>query len=251
MGLRAVRHADLYLTVALAVAFGVLGVFDVVDTGALAGATLTTLGVLALSLLNGRAQVHRLAATTAELAGATREHLNGRVPAGRALAVSTSGSDVELDRARDVRIIGVTLGRTLRNHVATLQSLLDDGAAVRIALIGAGGETVREAARRSAVGDTPEIFTHRLDATHDLLRRLVPGPGRLEIRELAFVPSFGMIAVDPDTADGHLHVDIYSHRPGRPEPALTLHAGRDGRWYEHFADEFDQIWAAGRPVANR
>ena len=244
MGFRAARHADLYLTVVVALVLGVLGVFDVVDAGVLAAATLTTLGVLALSLLNGRVQMHRLAATTAELTA----HLDGRVPAGRVLAVSRSGADVDLDHARDIRIVGVTLGRTLRNHVGTLQRRLDEGAVVRIALIAPGGEAVREAARRSAVGDTPEIFEHRLGATRDLLRRLSPGPGRLEIRELAFVPSFGMIAVDPQEAGGHLHVDIYSHRTGCPEPALTLEAARDARWYRHFADEFDQIWSAGRPV---
>jgi len=251
MSSRAVRHADLYLTVAVASVLGVLGVLDVVDSRVLAGATLTTLGVLAWSLLHGRAQMHRLSAATAELTAATREHLAGRVAVDRVLRVSRSGADVDLDAARDIRILGVTLGRTLRNHHGTLQRRLDAGAVVRIALIGGDGEAVREAARRSAVGDAPEVFEHRLHTTRDLLRRLSPGPGRLEIRELGFVPSFGMLAVDPDDAEGHLHVDIYSHRPGRPEPALTLHAGRDGHWYRHFAGEFDQVWAAGRPVEDR
>ena len=139
MSLRAVRHADLHLTVAVALVLGVLGVFDVVDSRVLAGATLTTLGALAWSLLHGRAQMHRLSAATAELTTATREHLSERDAVDRVLGVSRSGADVDLDAARDIRIIGVNLGRTLRNHHGTLQRRLDVGAVVSIALIVGGG----------------------------------------------------------------------------------------------------------------
>ena len=43
-------------------------------------------------------------------------------------------------------------------------------------------------------------------------------------------------------------MDIYSHAFGGTEPTLTLQPGRDHLWYQHFLGEFDQIWAAGRPV---
>jgi hypothetical protein len=65
---------------------------------------------------------------------------------------------------------------------------------------------------------------------------------------LDFVPAFGLVAIDPGAAEGRIHVEIYSHRSGAFEPVLPLHADTDGRWFRHFAAEFDRIWAVGRPV---
>jgi hypothetical protein len=159
--------------------------------------------------------------------------------------------DLDLGGADDIRILGVTLGRTVRNHHAALQQRLEAGATVHIALIAPHAATVAEAARRSTVADHPEVFEHRLRPTLDLLddlaERAASGPGRLEVRLLDFVPAFGLVAVDAGTPHGQVRVDIYSHRCGTPEPMLPLHADRDVRWFRHFVAEFDRVWAAGRP----
>ena len=108
----------------------------------------------------------------------------------------------------------------------------------------------REAARRSTIPSSPEIFAHRLQPSAALVRELAAsaGPGRLEVRLLDFVPSTGRLMTDPDGVHGRVRVDIYSHRFGADEPALRLHADRDPVWYGHFRREFEQIWAAGRPA---
>ena len=248
MATRITRNLDLHLTILAAVALGIAGVLDLATPSVLAGATLTTLGVLAMGSLAGRTELRSLTRTAAELTAVTQEHLTGRTGADRLLEVSGAGLD--LDDAADIRIVGVTLARTLRNHVGTLQSRLRAGATIHIALIDPDGDAVGEAARRSLVADSPEIFTHRLHSTFDLLRRLAVttgSTGRLEVRVLGFVPSFGLVAVDPGLARGRLHVDIYAHGAGGPEPAMVLHAERDHTWYRHFAGEFDRIWAAGQP----
>ncbi|MFI7543501.1 hypothetical protein [Actinoplanes sp. NPDC049599] len=241
------RALDLVLTVALALAVGVLGAFDVVGPAVTGGATLTTLGLLAASTLHGRSSLGALTRTVAELG----RNLSERAGADRLLTASTSGVDLDLDAADDVRALGVTLARTLRNHHAVLRRRLDAGATVRIALIAPRAETVAEAARRSTIADRPMIFEHRLRPTLDLLDDLAEhaaaGPGRIEVRLLDFVPAFGLLAIDADTPHGQLRVDIYSHRCGTPEPALPLYADRDVRWFRHFVAEFDQVWAAGRP----
>lgn len=243
-----VRHLDLYLTVAAAVTLGALGALNIIDSGTLAGTTLATLGLLALTTLSGRLQLQALDASIAELTAATHDHLAETAPASRALTAAGGGIGLDLDGARDVRLMGVTLSRTLRHHMDGLQRRLADGAFVRIALVEPGGAAVLEAARRSGMGDTPEIFEHRLRACADLLRRLDPGPGWLEVRRLDFVPSYGLVAADPDRPHGRMRVEIYTHGPATSEPTLTLLADRDGRWFRHFAEEFERIWANGRTV---
>lgn len=242
-----VRQLDLVLTIAVAVVIGVLGALDVVGPAVTGGATLTTLGLLALSSLHGRVAVRTLTHSVRELG----DHVGDRASADRLLSPSTSAVELDLGDAHDIRIVGVTLARTVRNHYAALRDRLAAGATVRIALIEPAAATVLEAARRSTIPDQPEIFEHRLRPTLDLLDALAAqaatGPGRLEVRLLDFVPAFGLVGVDPDTVGGQLRVEIYSHRCGTPEPTLPLYADRDVQWFRHFTAEFDRVWAAGRP----
>jgi hypothetical protein len=241
------RQLDLVATIASSIAVGVLGAFDVVGPAVVSGATLGVLGLLAIGSLHGRSALAGLTDSVRQFG----RHIGDHAAADRLLNPSAAGMDLDLRSARDIRIVGVTLARTLRNHYAVLQQRLEAGATVRIALITPQEDTLAEAARRSTVAGRPEIFEHRLLPTLDLLDALADGaatgPGRLEVRLLDFVPAFGLVAVDPETPDGQARVDIYSHRCGTPEPALPLRADRDVRLCAHFLAEFDSIWTAGQP----
>ena len=238
------RSLDILLTVAVAFSVGTLGILNVASTSVLAGATLATLGVLATGSLTTRAQMRSVSTGLAGLAAPSADRL---------LSVSTSGADADLSAARDIAIVGVTLNRTVRNQMTALQQCVRRGGTVRIAVIDPAGDVTAEAARRSTVPGSPDVFVHRLRPTLDLLARLaaLPGPGRVEIRLLDFVPAVGLLVVDGRTPGGHLRVDVYSHRFGGPEPALHLRAGRDPIWYPHFLAEFEQIWATGRTALCR
>lgn len=239
------RVLDLVLTIAVAIAVGLLGAFDLVGATITGGVTLTTLGLLAASSLHGRSSLGALTRSVTELG----RNLGDHASADRLLTPSTSGIDLDLAAAGDIRVVGVTLARTIRNHHAALRQRLDSGATVRIALIAPQAATLAEAARRSTMADQPAIFAHRLRTTLDLLDdlagRTAAGPGRLQVRLLDFVPAFGLVAVDAEAPDGQVRVDIYSHRGGTSEPTLPLHADRDVRWFRHFVAEFDRVWEAG------
>jgi hypothetical protein len=237
------RSLDLVVTSAVALVVGVLGMLNLAGSSVLAGATLATLGVLAAGSLTARVQMHGLT-------DITRRHFTEPPSADRLLTTSSSGLDVDLSQAWEIGLIGVTLNRTVRNHAVELRECVRRGGTVRIAVIDPDGEVLGEAARRSTSPGATGIFAHRLQPTLDLAATLcaLPGPGRAEVRLLDFVPAVGLVAVDAHQPHGHLHVDIYSHTFGGREPALTLHPGRDHLWYQHFRAEFDQIWAAGRPV---
>ena len=245
------RHLDLSLTAFAAVVIGTMGILNLTGPGVTEGATLATLGVLTAAALAGRLQLHRLHTTTDTLATLTREQLAGPPSADRLLTPARPGVDTDLRTAAEIAIIGVTLGRTLRSHLNDLHGCLNRGGVVRIAVIDPAGGTVAEAARRSTIPESPEIFANRLRPTADLLRELATaaGPGRLEVRLLGFVPATGLLMIDPAETYGQVRVDIYSHRFAAEEPTLPLHAGRDPIWYAHFRREFEQIWSSGRTVS--
>jgi hypothetical protein len=245
MKLAGVRHLDLAITVLITLIVGVLAALNVTGPAVLAGATLSTLGLITVGSLHGRLQQRSLSAAIAELSSLTHEHLRGGV-----LTSSTSGAGLDLSQAADIRILGVTLSRTIRTNFEILQRRLRAGATIQIVLIEPDADVIGEAARRNSLPNAPEIFEHRLQPTFDMLRRLetAGGNGSLEVRLLDFVPAFGLIAVDADGPDGRLYVDVYSHRPGVSEPTIPLSAARDQPWYHHFVEEFDQVWENGRPV---
>lgn len=219
---------EVYLTVTTAIAVGLLSLFNVVDSRAVSAATLSVLALVAFHLTARRP-------TTPEIV----------LPGPPALGGDAVPS---IREARDIRIIGVTLNRTMRTLLHDLEHRLAQGARVQVAIIDPGGGVPREAARRCALPDGARFFEHRLKPTLDLLRYLQAGSGRIEVRLLPFVPAFGLFMVDSATAGGTITVAIYSHRPSGREVLLTLQPSRDQYWYEHFRSEFDQIWAAGRPV---
>lgn len=233
------QSLDLIATLVVSLVVGTLGLLDLAAGPILAGATLTTLGVLAAGTLHSRLQMNGLV----EL---TRRHLVETPPADRLLRRSTAGADADLTGATEIDLAGVTLNRTVRTHAAALARCLRGGGTVRVAVIDPRGAVLAEAARRSTAPDAAEIFAHRLRPTLDLLDDLA-GLGDLRVRLLDFVPAVGLLAIDPRQPGGRLHVDIYSHTFGGPEPALTLRAGPDHLWYQHFLAEFEQIWAAARP----
>jgi hypothetical protein len=245
MKLAGARHLDLAVTVLITLIVGVLAALNVTGPAVLAGATLSTLGLITVGSLHGRLQQRSLSSAIAELSSLTNEHLRGGV-----LTSSTSGTGLDLTEATDIRILGVTLARTIRTNFETLHQRLHAGATIQIVLIEPAAEVIAEAARRNSIPDAPEIFEHRLQPTFDMLRQLeaAGGNGSLEIRLLNFVPAFGLIAVNADGPNGRLYVDVYSHRPGVTEPTIPLSAARDQPWYHHFVEEFDRVWESGRPV---
>lgn len=237
------QSLDLVATLVVSLTVGTLGMLNLADGPIVSGAILTALGILAAGTLHSRDRMD-------DLLKLTRQRLVDRPPADRLLRSSTSGADADLTGATEIGIIGVTLNRTVRNHASAIRQCVRRGGTVRIAVIDPRGEVLGEAARRSTTPDAAEIFAHRLRPTLDLLEDVAatPGGGRLEVRLLSFVPAFGLLTVNGRRPDGRLQVDIYSHAFGGTEPALTLEAGRDHVWYQHFLGEFDQIWAAGRPA---
>ncbi|MEU5907866.1 DUF5919 domain-containing protein [Micromonospora sp. NPDC047467] len=235
----------------MSVTLGLLGLFSVVDADVLGAATLATLGLVAMQSSHNRSQVSTLAAVASELVAETRQRLLDRPSADLLLSVAAPGTDLGVAHATDIRIVGVTLGRTLRSNALVLQRRIEQGALVRIALVEPHSDAVQEAARRAGIPHAPQIFQHRLQPTIDLLRHLAGQcghTGRVEVRLLGFVPAFGLFLVDPDEPHGQMQVDLYSHRLAGIEPTLTLRADRDPQSFRHFEQEFERIWSAGRSL---
>jgi hypothetical protein len=238
------ENLELYITVLLALTLAVLGIFDVVGDKTLVAATLATLGLLAIGTLASRRRVE-------DLSELVRAQGAGGVSAEDFFTKDKPGLREQVRLARDVRILGVTLSRTIRNVIDELQHCVRDGAVVKVALIDPRTGAPAEAAARSTISGQPGVFENRLRPTIDLLVELARTPGatgRVEVRFLPFVPAFGVVQLDAQRANGRIYVDVYSHKSAGGDAVFSLLPHRDGEWYPHFEAEFERVWEAGRPA---
>ncbi|GAA2205812.1 hypothetical protein GCM10009850_012700 [Nonomuraea monospora] len=237
------KNLEIYLTASIALAVGVLGVFDLVNTKVVGAATLATLALVAVNALGPRHQVAELEKQVARLVEA------GGQAGGDFLSGDTTGFDARVAHALELRFVGVTLNRTVRSYVNDLRKALERGASVKVLVIDPAGPVPEEAARRSTIPDQPEVFEHRARSTLYLLRDL-PARDRLEVRLLPFVPAFMMFAADPGDDDGLVHVELGGHRSPGPTPGFTLSNRREHAWCQYFVAEFDRLWEVARDVTD-
>jgi hypothetical protein len=109
--LRHGRNLDLYVTIAVALAVAVLGVSGFVDTEVVGAATLAVLAVLATSGLTGRHHIEEVRTAVDRLVASEA----GDIPAEKFLAPRHADLDSEVASAIDIRLVGVTLTRTVRD----------------------------------------------------------------------------------------------------------------------------------------
>ena len=241
------QDLESYVTVGVAVMVSLLDLFGVVEPSVVSAATLGILALISFNLLNGRRQTRQTEVILARLTRAIRASWS----MDQVVTAADRAGDLEFDRARDIRLVGVTLSRTVRTHLPALTRCLAAGGTVRVVVIDPDSGAEQEAARRSGLPDDAEVYRHRLRPTLDLLHHLASlseARGRIQVRMIRYVPSFGLMMVDPESPGGVARVEIYSHRPGVSEPTLTLTAERDPRWFQHFLTEFHPVWERARPL---
>jgi hypothetical protein len=245
------HNLEIYGTILLSLLLAVLGVFDVVRPGVVAAATLGTLALLTLSGLGNRHELEDLRASLRSLTSAVSDAVHDDVPVDRFLAVKAPNLDDDLRAADDIRLVGVTLSRTVRDLVGTLDRRLRAGAVLRVVIIDPDSTAPIEALARTLGVTSAEYYRPRIASTMEILAALAAMPGttgRIEVRLLPFVPAFGMYLVDPTTPDGRVYMEIYQHRSLEPNPCFGVRGERDGRWYRFFVNQFDTLWESARPV---
>ncbi|MGO9189123.1 MAG: hypothetical protein ACLP8X_11750 [Streptosporangiaceae bacterium] len=234
------------MTVTLSLCIALLSVFAIVDIKIVSATTLAVLALLAVSGLATRHQSEEAGRRLDQLAA----NLSGDVPADRFLKTRMPALDDEIAAAADIRLVGVTLTRTVRDLLPVLDRRLRRGACVRVLVIDGDSPARTEAVARSRGADSPDFYQHRLASTIDLLGVLASATqdeSALQLRLLQYVPTFGMCLIDPAETYGRIHVEIYQHETIEQNPSFSLQADRDSHWYQLFARQFETLWDSAQP----
>jgi hypothetical protein len=248
------HNLEIYLTAALSLMLGLLGIFDLVDTRIVAAATLGTLALLAISTLGSRHQIDELRTSVRSLTATVGDTIRADVAADRFLAVKAPPLDDELRAADDIGLVGVTLSRTVRELAGTIERRLRAGATLRVVVIDPDSAAPLDAVARTLGITSPDLYRPRITSTIEILDHLATrsgGSGRIEVRLLPFVPAFGMYLIDPRETDGRVYVELYQHRSLEPNPCFSLRSERDRHWYTFFVNQFDILWDSARPYPDQ
>jgi hypothetical protein len=197
---------------------------------------LAILGLLAIAMLGNRYKVE--------------EGLNNlrQVPGSLFQEKFPPSLDSDLEKSKELWLVGVTLGRTIKTHYSLLEKKLARGDCVKVLLVNPDGVACEMAEMR--VYGRPNVERNRAEIRGNLgdfcdLAKMVPD--KLEIRTLNYPLGFGGFAIDPDTASGILYLEHYPFKtPGGSIPKFVLQAG-DSRWYDFFKTEMRTLWENGDP----
>jgi len=245
------RNLEVYLTIFVSLAISVLGALNVVQAEVVATVTLATLALLALSTINNREQIAAFQKQVETLSALVEENVLGKIRAESFFLAEEPRYEDKFQRAKNIYIAGTTLTRTVTNYLGVFEQRLKEGASIRIVIIDPNGDAAKQAAVRSYGVKDDDFYRNRIKPTLDLLNILASLPdlkGRLELRFLPYMPSFGLVLVDPDTADGNIYVEIYQHKSLEPHPSFLLNARRDEKWYRFFRHQFETLWSSARPA---
>lgn len=222
------------------------------DFAELANWILAVLGLVAVSgLWERNRRLHRIEKLSEESRNLIFRRFSGKVQAEDFFVSERRLSDKTLASANVVFLSGITLTRTMREHMHVLSQRLAAGAYIRVIVVDPTVDPVlEELVLRSKVGDTTAGFWRSsLEATQAIVEAVATTPGgkgRLEIGYLPYIPSFGLAMIDPDEQHGSCLIELYHHRSAEPKATFELLASDDSHWYGFFRRQYETLWNSCR-----
>lgn len=147
--------------------------------------------------------------------------------------------------AKNINIVGITLGRTSNTFVPDFQECIDRGGKIKIMVVNPNHKAMEVAANRFLKHQDYEKFKkeceHAIDNFEVLESR---NNGSVEIKYLNAVPPYSLWSFDENRSKAELWLEIYTYR-NNIEPAIHLTPNRDKEWYRLFNEQFKLMWDTG------
>jgi hypothetical protein len=242
-----IRNLDSLAAIALGISALLLGTLSDEDsTKKVLAITSGTLAVIAFGMLRDRESAEKL---NISLDGLSRQpdeiSFGGRNRLELELAET-------FDRARQEVWILLRTGRVIRDYYE-LRSATERNCKVRIVLCTPDPSVAKMLAMRTFSEHTEE---QEQNAVQDSLSELLDIVGKLprgsniEIRVIAYVPSYVLFMSDAETDRGYACAQIVSFKVSREKtPYLKTSIQENANLFEFFKQDFKNYWNAAKPVS--
>jgi hypothetical protein len=238
--LKSGKNAEVYVNLAVATIVLVLDFFGIIEQKWVTGAILLVLALLSFGNLNARHDFIQLNETLSKLksSSSASRFLKKR---------SQVGTIPELiEKAKSINL------SMLAGHFVVLdfdpwEKKIQEGAKIRllfanpyddehICTLTSRGDPITE-------GRADDLQMDIVRAIRKLLVMKQKYPGCLEFRFQNFVPPFGIFAINPESPEGIIKVEIYPYRTSiYTRPHFFLKRSQDSEWYEMFRNQFEEQW---------
>ena len=236
------ENIDLYLMVGAAFLVGAISLFGVTSSTLTTSVTLALLGLLAIATLKNR---HEWGHAIDELIDHQRS-----ARAEDFFVDERDAIEQHLMEADEIFLLGMTLGRTTREHMHSLGQRLVSGAHIRIVILDPEIDALlNQLSLRSTGNTTVEYWRSRLQTVQMVIHVISETPnatGELEVGYLPYIPSFGFAVFDLEGENGNCYIELYHHESAKPNPMFRLSATKDGDWYRFFREQAEILWASCR-----
>lgn len=221
---------DLYITIALAIVLVILNLINFIPVSWLPPLNVAILALLAIAVLENR---HRLD-TLLEQSTSRDQIMLTHFP--------DSLLFHDMDKAKQLTLIGVDLSLVLKQNYARLESKLRKGHSIKVVLVNPDSPACEMAAilhyEPTTCDEKRAVINRSIRILNELKQKT---KGKLEIRLLNHLPTFGAIVSDLHTADGAIYLWHYAFKAGDTERLKLIVRDTDGAWYEKFKMEIDTI----------
>jgi hypothetical protein len=224
------ENIDLYITVIISIFVATLNVAGIASQSWIAPLNLGILALITFALLGNR---HRL------------EAIFQRMTAAEELFLTEFPDDLRnnLEKSRELLIIGTSLSRTLHLYYSLFEDKLRKGDIIKVLLMSPDSSACEAAAMRSYQPMDVETQRTYIRTSLNALRNLqIKTSGELEIRVLNNSLSYGAIILDLETPNGVMYL---WNRPFKTRirsiPKIVLRPA-NGIWYEFYKDEAMSMW---------
>jgi hypothetical protein len=224
--------------------------FTSADISELAVWILAVLGLIAVSgLWDRHRRLRRIEKLMEESNALILRRISGKVYAND-FFLSSKLTDEVFSSASKIFLAGITLTRTTREFMHILGQRLVAGANIRVIVIDRAVNSVMETMASRSMGDTTaEYWRTRMQTVESVIEAIAATPsatGKLEIGHLPYIPSFGLVFIDPDEPHAFCRVEIYHHRSAEPNPTFEIRASDDRSWYDFFRRQYEILWSSCR-----
>ena len=211
---------------------------------------LGVLGLLAVSgLWERNRRLHRIERLSEEGRDLTLRYLSKRAYASDFFLAERRLTAKDLSSANTICFVGKVLSRTAREFMYVLGQRLAAGATIRFVILDPELDVLLHQAVLQSFDAPIEFWRDTLKTTETVIEATAKTPnskGMVAIGYVPYVPSFGLVLIDPDQAHGICFVELYQHRSSEPHPTFELRAADDPHWFRFFRDQFDKIWESCR-----
>lgn len=155
-----------------------------------------------------------------------------------------------IKNAREIWFYGTSLDAVVSYYFGLFTTKAREGVSFRFLLMNPDSPSV-EARSHGLFSSTPASLKNDIQRSIEKIAAIAREPGaKVECKRTDFVPSHGLVLVDPRTNSGTIVVELYPYNVTASERAHFELTKKDARWYGFFLSQYESLWRDAKEVAH-